>query len=220
MRPSDIQFVFDPLAFDRAFAGPAVWVLEATEPMHDSARRVLAAHLKIDPVAVTLARDPHGRLFVDGARMPECSHAAEIDISLSHAGGIQVIGVAMAGRIGVDVEAVDHDIDVQTLSCDHFTHSEQAYLTALPQAERIDHFYHWWTAKEAVAKAIGHGFSLGLNMVELVVRGRSCQISRIAGSADLASGWHVTHRMHSHHNQPLLICAVCGGNAPNGSIRP
>jgi phosphopantetheine--protein transferase-like protein len=208
--PPAIQFVFDPHAFDRAFPGPAVWVLEATESIHDSARRVLAAHLEVDPAAIALAKDPHGRLFVDAARMPDCSHAAEIDISVSHAAGIQVIGVAFGGRIGVDVEALDANVDVAALSRDHFTSSEQANLMALPPSDRVDHFYHLWTAKESVAKAIGHGFSLGLDRVELIVNAGSCRISRIAGSAHLATGWHVAHRAHSHHGQSLLIAAATG----------
>jgi phosphopantetheine--protein transferase-like protein len=210
VRPPAIQFVFDPRAFDRAFTGPAVWVLEATEPIHDSARRVLAAHLEVDSATIALAKDPHGRLFVDAAMMPDCARAAEIDVSVSHAAGIQVIGVAFGGRIGVDVEAHDHDIDVAALSRDHFTPSEQAHLMALQPSDRVDHFYHLWTTKEAIAKAIGHGFSLGLDMIELSMSDGSCHISRIAGNAHLAAGWRVTQRRYSHHGRSFLIAAATG----------
>lgn len=210
MNPSPVQFVFAATGFDRRFAGPSVWVVQSgdvDEPTGRQAalRRVLAAHLEVRPESIALSKDVHGRPFIAGESPP-------VDFSVSHVPGTLAVAVSCAGgRIGVDVESVRDDVDPLLLARDHFTPAEAARLAALAPAERLAGFYRIWTAKEAMAKAIGHGFSFGLDAIETApgddpASPGALRIARLGGSERFAAGWRICHRF-----LPGLLVAVALG---------
>jgi hypothetical protein len=195
-----LRFIDDAAAFDPEAGGPTVWI-RAGAGIEDSAgraaavREVIAAHLRLAPESVTVAKDVHGRPHLAVATVPL------LDFSVSHVPGTLIVGVTRGPtRIGVDVEVTRGDVDPLLLARPHCTPLEFARLATLPPPARLDGFYDLWTAKEAMAKAIGHGFSFGLDAIETAPHPaptepeeRLC-IIRLGGSERFAAGWRLFHR--------------------------
>ena len=90
-----------------------------------------------------------------------------ICFNLSHSGGIALYGFSRRREIGVDVERVRSDFDVEPLARRFFSAHEQQQLFDLPSAERVDAFFRCWTRKEAYVKATGDGLSLPLSQFDV-----------------------------------------------------
>ena len=73
-----------------------------------------------------------------------------------------------AGReIGVDVEQLRPDSDLEAIARRFFSTHEQSQLAALPAEEKVDAFFRCWTRKEAYIKATGDGLSLPLGQFDV-----------------------------------------------------
>jgi acyl transferase domain-containing protein/phosphopantetheinyl transferase len=107
----------------------------------------------IYPAEITIENDERGRPRAVGAfRAPYLSlaHCAGKGRSLG-------IGVAIAGPgpVGIDIEAVkEREAGTEEVA---LTAAERALLDRAPAGERAALFTRLWTAKEAVAKALGTG---------------------------------------------------------------
>jgi 4'-phosphopantetheinyl transferase len=112
-------------------------------------RRALAAYLGCPPQAVRFTYNAFGRPGLDGP---------PFDFNLSHSGPLALLAVAQ-GRVGVDVEHRAPDADLLEIGRQVMSPQELAAFKALPALEREGAFYALWTAKEAVIKALGTGFS-------------------------------------------------------------
>jgi 4'-phosphopantetheinyl transferase len=84
-------------------------------------------------------------------------------INLSHTRGL--IGVALTPHhdIGVDVEWLERQCDIDGLAQQVFTPEERALLHNKPADQKQDIFLTLWTLKEAYIKAIGKGLSQPLD---------------------------------------------------------
>jgi 4'-phosphopantetheinyl transferase len=111
------------------------------------AREALARHAP--GAAAIFTAGAHGRLEVAGAG---------VSFNLSHAEGLVVCAVADS-EVGVDVEKVDPSRTEPAIWEHHFAPAEVAALAALPEAERCERFFRYWTLKEAYIKARGLGLS-------------------------------------------------------------
>lgn len=82
--------------------------------------------------------------------------------NLSHAEGMVAVAWAEGHEVGVDVEALERPGLDDALAAFAFAPEEVAALRRLHGAEWRSAFFALWTAKEAVAKAVGLGLSLPL----------------------------------------------------------
>jgi 4'-phosphopantetheinyl transferase len=122
-------------------------------------RWTLGNALSLPPSAVPIVRGVRGR--------PQLATDVGIDFNVSHTEGVALIGIARAGRIGVDVERADRDVRADGLARKFLTAAEQATLVPLPEAERRARFLRYWTCKEAMSKATGDGLSAPLRLLEV-----------------------------------------------------
>ena len=122
-------------------------------------RWVLGNALGLTPPAVPIVRGERGR--------PRLATDVGIDFNVSHTRDVALIGIARAGRIGVDVERADRDVRADGLARKFLTAAEQATLTPLPEAERRARFLRYWTCKEAMSKATGDGLSAPMPCLEV-----------------------------------------------------
>ena len=109
---------------------------------------------------------------------------ADAATSLTHSAGFAAVAVAPPGiALGVDLETL-RPRDWLALAGFAFAREEQLALQALPEADRLLHFYMLWTLKEAAAKALG---------LELLVATRSCRFrchdGRWSGALPGAAHW-------------------------------
>jgi 4'-phosphopantetheinyl transferase len=90
-----------------------------------------------------------------------------INFNISHSGGIALFAFARRREIGVDVEQVRDNHDLEAIARRFFSTSEQTQMFALPAEERAHAFYRCWTRKEAYIKATGDGLSLPLGQFDV-----------------------------------------------------
>jgi 4'-phosphopantetheinyl transferase len=78
-----------------------------------------------------------------------------------------VLAFARWREVGVDVEKVRRDVELEQIARRFFSAHEQMQLAALPADERVDAFFRCWTRKEAYIKATGDGLSLPLTQFDV-----------------------------------------------------
>ena len=124
-----------------------------------SLRWVLGHTLGMARAAVPIVRGERGRPKLDGID--------GIDFNISHTEDVSLIGVAREGRIGVDVERVDREVNADGLARKFLTPAEQATLAHLSADERRVRFLRYWTCKEAMSKATGDGLGAPFREMEV-----------------------------------------------------
>lgn len=123
-------------------------------------RRLLSAYRPgIDPAQWQLGRSSEGRPLVLGP-------VAAPVFNLSHSDDMLVLAFAARGEPGVDIEALDRDLDPRALAQRFFSDAEFQALQSLPQAQQRDRFLRLWTLKEACVKANGQGLARALRDFE------------------------------------------------------
>jgi 4'-phosphopantetheinyl transferase len=118
-------------------------------------RILLGRYLRKPPADVSFGYGANGKPFVSGLEN-------RFYFNLSHSAGLALYGFTLGHRIGVDVENVDHSLDVESIASRFFSAQEVAVLMALPPGQRRKAFFACWTRKEAYIKARGEGLSFGL----------------------------------------------------------
>jgi 4'-phosphopantetheinyl transferase len=97
------------------------------------------------------------------------------------------LAVALAGELGVDVEALRPFPRAERFAARFFAPSEQQWLQAKSEAERGHAALTLWTFKEAYLKAVGSGIAMTLASVE--VDPDRPALLRVAGIAPAAGDW-------------------------------
>ena len=86
-------------------------------------------------------------------------------VSVSHARGIVACAVTLTGDVGIDVEYVDENRDVERLAMEYFSPGENEWL----RGQSSNSFFMLWVLKEAWLKAIGSGLAGGLDRLQCQV---------------------------------------------------
>jgi 4'-phosphopantetheinyl transferase len=125
-------------------------------------RIILAAYLATDPSRLRFSYSEKEKPSLGPA------HAGSgVTFNVSHSGGIALLAFARRRDIGVDVEQVRRDFDLETIARRFFSPHEQRQLETLPAEEKPDAFFRCWTRKEAYIKATGDGLSLPLSQFDV-----------------------------------------------------
>lgn len=154
---------------------------------HAALRRILAGALATDAAALRFCADDAGKPALDGP------WRGRLAFNLSHSGRIGLIGLAPAGRIGVDVEAIRPMADCLSLARSHFSKAEIAALASLPAGALEGAFYACWTRKEAFVKAIGLGLSFPLDRFTVAVPPEPAALLAVHHETEGAAGWSLRH---------------------------
>lgn len=123
-------------------------------------RDILSRYLDAAPQELSFDYGPQGKPRLSGR------HASTLTFNLSHDDRLAVIAVADNLELGVDIEhVVERDFDA--VMSKTFTETERQGIALLPPLQRARAFYSGWTRKEAYLKAVGGGFTLGAEQVEV-----------------------------------------------------
>ena len=119
-------------------------------------RQILSRYLKSDPA---IEIDAHGKPF-----LPE----KQLQFNLYHSGACAMLAIALSAQVGVDIECLHRKMDRYLPIAKRFF--TQAEYTAITQStDPYAAFFHCWTRKEAVLKAMGKGISFGLSNIHVSV---------------------------------------------------
>jgi 4'-phosphopantetheinyl transferase len=128
-------------------------------------RTILAGYLRTDANSLTFSyskkeKPSLGPIYEDSG----------ITFNVSHSGAIGLLAFTRRREIGVDVEQLRPDSDLEGVARRFFSAHEQNQLAALPTEKRVDAFFRCWTRKEAYIKATGDGLSLPLNQFDVSLK--------------------------------------------------
>jgi 4'-phosphopantetheinyl transferase len=98
------------------------------------------------------------------------SGQGQLQFNVSHSGEYVLIAIADGRAVGVDVEEVHDDFDVDEVAVHFFSADEQRDLETFTGRAKIEAFYDCWTRKEAYLKAQGAGLSLPLDQFDVSLR--------------------------------------------------
>jgi 4'-phosphopantetheinyl transferase len=113
-----------------------------------------------------------------------------LEFNLSHTAGAVLVGVCRDRQIGVDIERIHEDFDLEEIAARFFTGPEQECLQSLPRAAQARRFFQFWTRKEAILKARGDGLSFPLTLVD-VSRGENTAVLLAGPDIDGVRQWPI-----------------------------
>jgi 4'-phosphopantetheinyl transferase len=125
-------------------------------------RRILASYLATDPNSLSFSYSKKEKPSLGPAHVD-----SGITFNVSHSGGIALLAFSRRREVGIDVEQVRRNADLEAIARRFFSAREQSELAALPAEEKCDAFFRCWTRKEAYIKATGDGLSLPLSQFDV-----------------------------------------------------
>ena len=131
-------------------------------------RMLLASYLGTSPAELRFAYSAHGK--------PSLSVPADnLQFNLSHSHGQVLFGFTRGKRIGVDVEYVRRNLNVEEIATRFFSKAEQIEIKR--SHDEYQAFFQCWTRKEAFVKARGEGLSCPLNSFDVQVSTEEEEVS-------------------------------------------
>lgn len=168
------RFRFDPDREDFAFARGML-------------RTVLGHYLGTAPAEVRFSRSPHGK---PSLASPHGTY--RLQFNLSHTLGYVLVALCLDRTVGVDVERLRTDIEVEDLAAKFFSSAEKRAIRSLPNGERRRAFFHCWTRKESLLKAWGGGLLHPLDAFDVSVQPHVERIRLITRPrAEQARWWRI-----------------------------
>lgn len=123
---------------------------------------VLAQYLGVDVLELRFDRGRCGK-----PTLAPPFDRADLQFNLSHSNGMVLLAIARNREVGVDVECIRPDVEIEQIARLVFSDREASALTALHASDRPGAFFACWTRKEAFAKATGQGLSRALDDFEV-----------------------------------------------------
>jgi 4'-phosphopantetheinyl transferase len=84
----------------------------------------------------------------------------DLHFNISHSGGWILLAITKGRAIGIDLEMVRTDLDVEGIATRFFSRREYDVWAPLAGQARYDAFFTCWTRKEAYMKANGAGLTM------------------------------------------------------------
>lgn len=125
---------------------------------HGCLRAILAHYLRCEPGQLTFSNNEYGKPALNGY---------DLEFNLSHSGDFALVAVSQGRKVGVDVERIRSDVELERIAGRYFSKSEVTELMALAAEQRAAGFFNCWARKEAYIKAHGLGLSLPLDSFDV-----------------------------------------------------
>ncbi|MFZ6719666.1 4'-phosphopantetheinyl transferase family protein [Undibacterium sp. Ji49W] len=145
---------------------------------------------------------------VDASGKPHIAFAqssmAPPAISISHAGELIVVATAAMVDLGVDVELLHRDVDLDDLMRVVCSDREMDEINRQDNKSRTQKFYEFWVLKEAYLKATGDGLSADARRLIFSVDAAS-GVSLVQGLDKQAEAW--SFLLHQFDKQHMIAVA-------------
>jgi 4'-phosphopantetheinyl transferase len=127
-------------------------------------RMILGRYLGRDPAQLRFRYGPHGKPALAAE-----SGADDLRFNVAHAGDLALFACARGREVGVDLERIRKDLDIDTLAATAFSAGERAVLASTAPDRRREAFFAFWTLREAYVKAVGAGLTLPTDRIEVTL---------------------------------------------------
>ncbi len=124
-------------------------------------RMLIGRYLGKPPVSIAIRKNKYGKPCLTGEYADQCM------FNKSHSGGFLFYGFTSRQEIGVDLECIRKNINLERLARRQLTQNEYDCFLHLPYTERLNFFYQTWTRKEAVGKAVGKGLIFQMGSIDV-----------------------------------------------------
>lgn len=121
-------------------------------------RNVLSPFLNTHPGSIEFAYTTKGKPY-----LPD----TDINFNISHSENVLALALIRGVKIGVDLECMDRDVDVNKMIPTLFSSEEQVLIENTGPVHRKQVFIDFWTKKEALLKGCGSGLSQTMNRLNL-----------------------------------------------------
>jgi 4'-phosphopantetheinyl transferase len=144
-----------------------------------TAQRLVALYAQLSIEQASWSKGEFGKPY-----LPE----QNLMFNLSHSGDWALLALARHISVGVDIEQHREIAKKSALIHRCFTEDESNLLLSASD----ENLLRYWTAKEALTKAIGRGLAYGLKRIELVEHSNQALVlSKLDGDAGPASDWQI-----------------------------
>jgi 4'-phosphopantetheinyl transferase len=135
------------------------------------------------------------------------THARDwLSFNVSHSRGMVVCALCRGGDLGVDVEPLDEEHNLEVAER-FFTPGETAVIQRALGVQQQEVFLKTWTLKEAVIKARGEGLSLPLASFEIDLTATTPQVRFLDRGDDDPGCWQLFEfRLESRFQAAVAIC--------------
>jgi 4'-phosphopantetheinyl transferase len=125
---------------------------------HVALRNILSRYLNCKPEDLSFSVNQYGK--------PSLSDH-KLEFNLTHSGDLALIAVTLERKVGVDVERIRSDMELESIASRYFSQGEVSEFLTLHPEQRVAGFFTCWTRKEAYIKAQGVGLSLPLESFDV-----------------------------------------------------
>jgi 4'-phosphopantetheinyl transferase len=123
-------------------------------------RKILARYLQTAPQSLEFEYTEHGK--------PKLTRPlTNVRFNASRSREKALIACTMGREVGVDIEWIHRDLEIDDLARRFFTAAENEKLQTFSAEHRHEAFLRCWTCKEAFVKAVGKGLSVSLNTFDV-----------------------------------------------------
>jgi len=149
-----------------------------------TARQVLGRYLQQTPESLQFEYGDHGKPRL-------ASPSVDLRFNTSRSAERALIACTLGREIGVDIEWIGRELEIDDLAQRFFTTAENIQLQKYSPAERHHAFLRCWTCKEAFVKAVGKGLSLGLDQFD-VSAGIGDPVAQAPIKNFVVNGWSIS----------------------------
>jgi 4'-phosphopantetheinyl transferase len=150
-------------------------------------RKILGHYLKENPNEILFEYTAHGKPVLASE-----SRGDTPSFNLTHSDTLALYAITRAQKIGIDIERIRNDIDVDQIAQRFFSQNEISSLNQIHKNKRSEIFFQYWTRKEAFLKAIGEGISFPMEQCDVsLTSGSILSPIILSGNKGESSRWHV-----------------------------
>jgi 4'-phosphopantetheinyl transferase len=148
-------------------------------------RRILGYYLTAQPEQLRFQYSQHGKPALAGGD-------DDLRFNLSHAGAWALFAITSGRELGIDIERMRDDVNIDQIAPQFFSPGELRALELAGENKRKQLFYHLWARKEAFIKATGKGMTFPLEQVDVsaATEGVLSPVSLFA-DAEASGPWYV-----------------------------
>jgi 4'-phosphopantetheinyl transferase len=149
-------------------------------------KMILAQYLQISPEQVEFSYTPKGK-----PSLAPWLNNQRIEFNLSHSEDIALYGFNKERKIGIDIEKIRSNCEIEQLAQRFFTLREYQIIRQLQGRKKQQAFFQAWTSKEAYLKAIGEGLGGGLDQIEIDLNTEERKLVKIKGDQQAIINWRL-----------------------------
>jgi 4'-phosphopantetheinyl transferase len=148
-------------------------------------RVLIGDYLDIKPDRLRFCYTPNGK-----PTLAEICGSRVLCFNLSYSDELVLYAFTYDRQIGVDIERIRSNCEVDQIVARFFTPHEDAVFHQLLSSQKHEAFCRCWTRKEAYLKAIGDGLTRPLNQIEVSLSlAEPARLLRIQGDVGEESRW-------------------------------